>query len=432
MNPPPPPEPTLSLPSTAELARRCAADAEFVLSARHWTGGLRLGVVDDAGAVFTGFISTAGTIEPGVPDPGPGVVTIVGPPEAWAPLLEASPAPFAQISAQLSRRVAGLDRSATDEVLWWQYAPAVERVSELLRAPGLRRAPVAEPSRATPHHDSPVGRYLNLELGGVEHRIYYEEAGQGIPLLMQHTAGANSLQYRHLFEMPDLTERFRLIAYDLPFHGKSVPPVGSRWWEEEYRLDGDFLRQVPTRLAAALGLDRPVFMGCSVGGLLALDLALHHPDTFRAVISLEGALNIAGDWNDLVGFWHPQVSNHAKARMMEALCSPTSPEPYVKEVSQVYASGWPPAFIGDLWYYLVDYDIRDRASEIDTSRVGVHILNGEYDWSGMPALGRAAHEAIKGSTWALMEGIGHFPMQENPERFAGYLRPVLDRILAAG
>jgi pimeloyl-ACP methyl ester carboxylesterase len=58
----------------------------------------------------------------------------------------------------------------------------------------------------------------------------------------------------------------------------------------------------------------------------------------------------------------------------------------------------------------------------------VHILSGEYDYSGRTELGRAAHEAIPGSTFTEMVGLGHFPMAENPERFIEYLLPVLSRI----
>ena len=69
-----------------------------------------------------------------------------------------------------------------------------------------------------------------------------------------------------------------MIAYDLPYHGKSLPPEGRTWWAEEYRLTKDFLMQVPLALARAIGLERPVFMGSSIGGHLALDLASNHPD----------------------------------------------------------------------------------------------------------------------------------------------------------
>jgi len=113
---------------------------------------------------------------------------------------------------------------------------------------------------------------------------------------------------------------------------------------------------------------------------------------------------------------------------MDGLMSPVSPKPYRRETSFVYACGWPPVFLGDLFYYLEDYDLRACAGEIDTGRVGVHILSGEYDYSGSPALGRQAHEAIPGSTWVEMKGLGHFPMSENPAAFGQYLMPVLDQI----
>jgi hypothetical protein len=41
-----------------------------------------------------------------------------------------------------------------------------------------------------------VGRYLSVDIGGAAYRINVEEAGQGVPLLCLHTAGADSRQYR--------------------------------------------------------------------------------------------------------------------------------------------------------------------------------------------------------------------------------------------
>lgn len=413
----------MSIPSTEQLAARAAADGELRLAVRHWHGGIRLHLGD----VVTGFTVVGGEVRPGVPERGPDVLTVAGDAEVWAPLLQAVPPRLANVVATMVLRGLTLD---ADPLRYWQYLPALERTVELLRPPAPRALPTE--TGPVPRHDSPVGRYVHVALDGHDHRLYYEEAGTGVPLLLQHTAGAHSVQWRHLFEMPEITDHFRLIAYDLPFHGKSIPPVGRRWWEEPYRLTGGFLRQVPVALAAALALDRPAFMGCSVGGLLALDLALHHPDTFRAVVSVEGSLRVGGDLDSLLGFWHPAVSNQSKARLMEGLCAPMSPEPYVKEVSQVYASGWPPAFLGDLHYYVVDYDLRERAHEIDTARCGVHILNGEYDYSGTIEMGLAAHAAIAGSTHAVMAGMGHFPMQEHPAAFATHLLPVLDHIRAGG
>ena len=113
---------------------------------------------------------------------------------------------------------------------------------------------------------------------------------------------------------------------------------------------------------------------------------------------------------------------------MEGLTAPSSPLAYRKETTQTYAAGWPPAFLGDLRYYITEYDLRELASTIDTSKVGVHIFSGEYDFSATLEKGREAHEAISGSTFCEMKGIGHFPMSENPAKFLEYLHPVLEII----
>jgi pimeloyl-ACP methyl ester carboxylesterase len=277
--------------------------------------------------------------------------------------------------------------------------------------------------------DSATGRYVYLDIEDVEYRVYFEDSGgdsEAIPLLLQHTAGADGRQWRHVLEDRALAERFRMIAYDLPYHGKSLPPVGVEWWKQEYKLTKDFLMRVPRALARALGLQRPVFMGSSIGGHLALDLALHHPDEFRAVIGLEAAAATPGGYLDL---WnHPRVSNAFKASVMYGLMAPSSPEAYRRETAWGYSQGAPPVFKGDLYYHDVDHAMGDRACEIDTSKVAVFLLTGEYDWSTPPALSQAVAEQIPGARFQAMEGLGHFPMSEDPERFLGYVRPVLDEI----
>ena len=411
-------------PDAHLLAAAATSDGEFMLAARHWSGAVclrgeswKLALVLEGGK-----ISGAGA------DAAQPTITLTASDEIWSRLLAAKPPRFYNDVALVIAM--GEMTLEADPVHFAQYYPALMRLVELLR-PAAAVPAKREEARPSGMFDAPIGRYIHLSIEGQDHRIYFEEAGQGIPLLLQHTAGCHGSQWRHLFECREITDHFRLIAYDLPFHGKSLPPVGPSWWSETYALTGAFLRAVPVGLAQALGLDRPVFMGCSVGGLLALDLALHHPQVFSAVISLEGALKVEGDPASLEAMWHPQVSNEYKARLMNALMCPTSPEAYRKETSYVYASGWPPAFRGDLHYYTADCDLRELAQQIDTSRTAVHILSGEYDASGTAELGQEAHAAIAGSSWAMMPDMGHFPMSENPEAFLKHLLPVLDQIKAA-
>ena len=137
-------------------------------------------------------------------------------------------------------------------------------------------------------------------------------------MLMQHTAGSHGVQWRHLFEDERITDHFRLIAYDLPFHGKSVPPTGKAWWTERVPPHPR-QRHGPGRRAG----ERARARSPGVHGLLgrrACSPSIWRATTrmsFRAVIALEPALKVDVDIDTLQGFWHPQVSNEYKSRLDE-------------------------------------------------------------------------------------------------------------------
>ncbi|HEY6393914.1 MAG TPA: alpha/beta hydrolase [Candidatus Binataceae bacterium] len=277
-----------------------------------------------------------------------------------------------------------------------------------------------------PRFDTAIGRYVYMTVDGVEYRVYFEEAGRGIPMLLQHTAGADGRQWRHLLEDAGIQRDFRMIAYDLPYHGKSVPPTADEWWRREYRLTKDFLMKFVVALGHHLGLERPVYMGSSIGGHLATDLALHFPDEFRAIIGLEAAIATPGGFDDQ---WaHPRVSNEYKASVMYGLMSPTSPEKYRRETAWVYSQGAPPVFKGDLYYYSVDHDLARTADKIDATRTPLYLMTGEYDWASTPAMSEELAGRIKGAKYQTMSGLGHFPMSEDPARFREYIMPILHEI----
>ncbi len=273
-----------------------------------------------------------------------------------------------------------------------------------------------------------VGRYVYLPIDGVEYRVYFEEAGHGIPVMLQHTAGSDGRQWRHLLEDEWITRHFRLIAHDLPYHGKSLPPTGIEWWTRRYGLTQAFFMKFMVELARALGLDRPVYMGCSMGGHLAGDLALHHPKEFRAVIGVEAAMASKGTDTLLPWFHHPRLGNDSKPSLMYSLMAPQSPEPYRQETIWTYSQGAPAVFVGDLDYYSKEHDLTQTAHTIDTKTCAVFLLGGEYDWSAAPADVKALADAIPGAHFTEMKEVGHFPMSENPDAFKRALRPVLETI----
>ena len=275
-----------------------------------------------------------------------------------------------------------------------------------------------------------VGRYLRLELQGRPHRIYFEEAGAGVPLVCLHTAGCDTRQFPHLMCDEAVTQHFRVLAFDLPWHGKSNPPAG--YQDEEYRLTTEAYAEAVRSFCRALSLDRPVVMGCSMGGRIVLHLAEAYPREFRAVIGLESA-DWQTPWYDTEWLHRPDVhGGEVCAALISGLIAPQSPDESRWETLWSYLQSGPGVFKGDLYFYRVDADYRDRVGRIDAKACPVYLLTGEYDFSCTPEDTLRTAARIPGAEAIVMEELGHFPMSENPAQFRKYILPVLEKIRRNG
>ncbi len=271
-----------------------------------------------------------------------------------------------------------------------------------------------------------VGRYANLSFQGRPHRIYFEEAGAGIPLLCLHTAGSDGRQYRALLNDAAVTRDFRVVVFDMPWHGKSSPPAG--WESEAYQLSTETYTDLIMTVARALELERPVVIGCSIGGRIVLQLALQHGAALRAVIGLESSARV-NPYYDISWLYRPDVhGGEVCAAMVSGLMAPQSPAAERWETLWHYMQGGPGVFQGDLHFYTVEGDILERVAGIDTRQCPVYLLTGEYDYSCAPEDSAATAARIPGAQLTIMKRLGHFPMSENPAQFRTYLLPVLEAI----
>lgn len=113
-----------------DLAARCAADGEFRLLSRFWTGTLRF----SAGPEVAEVVLVDGAVQPpGATRPVAGSsrdLTIAAPAEVWAKMLSPVPPPF--FNDIMPARAFGLVVDGDAEA-FWQYYPAVRRAVELLR-----------------------------------------------------------------------------------------------------------------------------------------------------------------------------------------------------------------------------------------------------------------------------------------------------------
>jgi pimeloyl-ACP methyl ester carboxylesterase len=273
-----------------------------------------------------------------------------------------------------------------------------------------------------------VGRYCHLTLSGRPHRLFVEEAGSGIPLVCLHTAGADGRQFRHILNDAAITRDYRVIVFDMPWHGKSLPPVGFE--TEEYKLTTESYTRMVIDVCDALDLTRPVVMGCSIGGRLVLNLAAEHPERFRALIGLESAAH-QQPWYDTEWLNRPDVhGGEVCAALVSGMMAPQSPAESRHETLWMYKCGGPGIFKGDLYFYRVDGDLREKIARIDTARCPLYLLTGEYDFSCTPEDTRRTAAEIKGVEVTIMKELGHFPMSEHPAQFRRYILPVLEKIKA--
>jgi pimeloyl-ACP methyl ester carboxylesterase len=271
--------------------------------------------------------------------------------------------------------------------------------------------------------DPIVGRYLNLVVEGRSYRVYVEEAGSGIPLLCLHTAGADGRQFRHLLNDKAVTSVYRVIAFDMPYHGRTNPPDG--WWLEKYKLTTaaylTFIRAVWTQM----DLSRPVVLGCSMGGAIVIKLAAEYQNELRGVVGLESSAYAPGRFNQYLH--HPAIhGGELVASYTYGLCAPMSPEPNSRENWWYYSQSGPGVYAGDVHFYSNDWDGREAAKRIDTRVCRVSLLTGEYDYSCTPDMTREVARSIPGSRMVIMDDMGHFPMIENYPVFRGFLLPELE------
>src|ERR1700761_6239256 len=153
----------------------------------------------------------------------------------------------------------------------------------------------------TQHH------YLSLG----KHKIFYREAGDPASptLLLLHGFPTSSFMYRNLLDR--LSDRFHLIAPDLPGFGFTQSPP-----REEFAYSFASLTDVIENFVAALGLDRFALMVFDYGAPIGFRLALRRPASIRAIISQNGNAyeeGLSENWNPIQKYWRDPTPENREA-----------------------------------------------------------------------------------------------------------------------
>ena len=252
--------------------------------------------------------------------------------------------------------------------------------------------------------------------------LYYEEAGQGEPLLMVMGLGTDHLGW--ILQVPEFSKHYRVITFDNRDVGQSKQADGPY---EVADMAGDALA-----LADHLELDTFHLLGMSMGGAIAQEMALIAPERLRTltlIVTFGGGGNWGVerarlwseirslidrdthlDWLLLFGmseqFYDDPARVEYSKQLLRANPHPQSPEAFGR---QVQASG--------------RHEARERLPQIS---VPTHVIGAEHDTLIPVWKSKEIAQLIPGATYSVMPRAPHALNMERAEEFnemvLGWLR----------
>jgi pimeloyl-ACP methyl ester carboxylesterase len=265
----------------------------------------------------------------------------------------------------------------------------------------------------------------SVEIDGLP--IRYLAAGEGPPLVLLHGAGDNSLDWRWV--LPALARDHRVYAPDLPGSPDSARPAAD--------YSPAFFERFVAAFVEALGIGRATFVGNSLGGLIALRLALSEPDRVRALVLVDGAglgsainplftsVNIPLLGEAAMPFWRTPVGAYQRAWGRTALLfahPPGSvPRQWLAEQCRLAQSpGYLEAHLSVLRTIVSPLGQREvLVDRLPSLKVPTLVVWGERDRVFPESQARGAVGRLRDGSLAIIPDCGHMPHVECPDRFVG-------------
>jgi len=235
-------------------------------------------------------------------------------------------------------------------------------------------------------YGSTNGQYISI----FDTRIYYEEYGEGTPLLLLH-GGFSSINYYGMV-IPELSNHFRVIALDSPGHGRSEQADTM-----SYQLIADYISE----MIDIMGLVSVYALGCSDGSIVALLLAHDRPEKVKRIISDGGVINADGYKPEIIA-WMESVSPQTRSKSWVEEYKSKSPqkdkwEKFVLDTKKMWV---------DLPY------IPD--SKIGKIKSRTLIIMGDRDFAITLEHGIELYRAIPGSEFCVLPDVGHCICNKKP------------------
>jgi pimeloyl-ACP methyl ester carboxylesterase len=286
-------------------------------------------------------------------------------------------------------------------------------------------AAVLDPLEAARWQEVPMPTKY-VDVGGCATYFYYvgkttlpdvvPDFSRGRKLIMLHGAGSNGHAWHYQYE--HLSNRHSPIALDLPGHGHSSGVEGLP------RL-ADYTGFVLAFLDA-LKLDSAVIAGHSMGGALAMDIALAHSSRVEALVLIATAAKFEIP-RERIETWRAVTMGRASQPFNNEGYSPKT----IATKPEVIREGWGEQIQTDprvRWGDLVacsQFDLRDQVNRIDKPTL---ILAGADDSITPAADADFLKSRIKGARLEMVADAGHRPTTERPEVVNAAIEQFLDEL----
>ena len=321
--------------------------------------------------------------------------------------------------------------------------PSPTRRALLAASPaGIAMAAFPRPAAARPRRPDDKERsnsqihYRTQAVGNVE--IFYREAGpvDAPVILLLHGFPTASHMFRDL--IPELSDRFRVIALDLPGFGLTKAPPRGRF---DYSFES--LANVVGGFVEAIGLARYALYIFDYGAPVGLRLAMKHPDRVTAIITQNGNAYVEGlskEWGPWQTYWREPTPEHREAT--RASLSDAA-------IRFQYEHGAPAGLVSPDGYMLdTFYMHRPGASDIQLDLILSYCTNvalypafqayfrqyrpptlavwGKHDAFFLPS-GAHAYRRDNPDADIHLLNAGHFALETHHREIAGLMRVFLDR-----
>jgi pimeloyl-ACP methyl ester carboxylesterase len=316
-------------------------------------------------------------------------------------------------------------------VLWLLAVLAIAAVVAAGRPVLATRRLAAEAERKCP----PVGKFIEVD----GNRIHYVDRGEGRPIVFLHGLGAQLCHFTGpLFGV--FGPGYRLVALDRPGSGYSTRARGaSGGMSEQARVVRHFIEQ--------LGLEKPLVVGHSLGGAIALALAVEHPDAISGIALISPLTHMESALRpEFKALWMP--SRLARWIVSYTVAIPRSFKfaqatldfifsPQAVTQDYLVEGGWIGLRPGHFYASSTDFTaIPDDLARIEARYGEIEMPAGILFGTADRIIAFAEHGApmpdrIRNLDFEMVEGPGHMPHFVERERTAAFIRRIAERAFAA-